>query len=144
MCKELLHVNRKSTTYWENGQDTSTNYLQKKTSKWPINIYCVLSHFNSVQHFATLWTGAVWAPLSMGFSRQEYWSGLLCPPPGDLPDPGIEPASLCLLHWQEGSLLLTQPRKPRYLLGKGRLKLWNITTQIPEWLEVKKIHNTKY
>ena len=34
------------------------------------------------------------APLSMGFSRQEYWSGLLCPPPGDLPDPGIEPLSL--------------------------------------------------
>ena len=33
------------------------------------------------------------APLSMGFSRQEYWSGLPCPPPGDLPDPGIEPAS---------------------------------------------------
>ena len=34
------------------------------------------------------------APLTMGFSRQEYWSGLLCPSPGDLPDPGIEPASL--------------------------------------------------
>ena len=34
------------------------------------------------------------APLSMGFSRQEYWSGLPCPPSGDLPDPGIEPASL--------------------------------------------------
>ena len=37
------------------------------------------------------------APLSMGFSRQEYWSGLPCPSPGDLPDPGIEPASLNLL-----------------------------------------------
>ena len=41
-----------------------------------------------------LWTVARQAPLSMGFSRQEYWSGLPCPPPGDLPDPGIEPASL--------------------------------------------------
>ena len=38
------------------------------------------------------------APLSMGFSRQEYWSGLQCPPPGHLPNPGIEPKSL-LLHW---------------------------------------------
>ena len=38
----------------------------------------------------TLWSMAHQAPLSMGFSRQEYWSGLLCPPPGDLPDPGIE------------------------------------------------------
>ena len=42
------------------------------------------------------------APLSVGFSRQKYWSGLPCPPPGDLPDPGIEPASLMAnLHWQE-------------------------------------------
>ena len=46
-----------------------------------------------VQLFATLWTVACQAPVSMGFPRQEYWSGVLCPPPGDLPDPGIEPAS---------------------------------------------------
>ena len=44
--------------------------------------------------FVTLWTIARPAPLSMGFSRQEYWSGLLCPPPGYLPDPGIKLASL--------------------------------------------------
>ena len=54
---------------------------------------CVLSHFNHVQLFETLWTVALQAPLSMGFSRLEYWSGLPCPPPGDLPDPGIEPKS---------------------------------------------------
>ena len=42
----------------------------------------------------TLWTIARQAPLSMGFSRQEYWSRLPFPPPGDLPDPGIEPVSL--------------------------------------------------
>ena len=41
-----------------------------------------------------LWTVAHHAPLSMGFSRQEYWSVLLCPPPRDFPDPGIEPESL--------------------------------------------------
>ena len=44
--------------------------------------------------FATPWTVAHQTPLSMGFSRQEYWSGLPCPPPGDLPNPGIEPMSL--------------------------------------------------
>ena len=44
--------------------------------------------------FATLWTVAHQAPLSMKISRQEYWNGLPFPPPGDLPDPGIEPASL--------------------------------------------------
>ena len=54
----------------------------------------VLSCFRRVQLFATLWTVACQVPPSMGFSREEYWSGLLCPPPGDLPDPGIEPISL--------------------------------------------------
>ena len=53
----------------------------------------MLSHFNCVQLCATLWTVAHQAPLSMGFSRQEYWSGLPCHPPGDLPDPGIKPSS---------------------------------------------------
>ena len=51
----------------------------------------MLSRFSSVQFCATLWTVARQAPLSMGFSRQEYQSGLPCPPVGDLPDPGIEP-----------------------------------------------------
>ena len=55
---------------------------------------CVLSCFGHVQLYVTLWTIAHQAPLSMGFFRQEYWSGLPCPPPGDLPDPGIKPASL--------------------------------------------------
>ena len=50
-----------------------------------------LSH---VRLFATPWTVAHQAPLSMGFSSQEYWSGLPCPPPRDLPNPGIEPTSL--------------------------------------------------
>ena len=49
--------------------------------------------------------------LSMGFFRQEYWSGLPCPPPGDLPNPGIKPCLLHLLHWQMGSLPLGPPRK---------------------------------
>ena len=48
--------------------------------------------------FATLWTVACQAPLSMGFSRQEYWSGLPCPLPEDLPDPGIKPNFLELQH----------------------------------------------
>ena len=51
----------------------------------------VLSCFHHVRLFVTLWTVAHQACLSMGFSRQEYWTGLLCPPPGDLPNPGTEP-----------------------------------------------------
>ena len=55
---------------------------------------CGLSHFNCDQLLVTLWTVAHQAPLSMGFPRQECWSGLPCPPVGDLPDPGIKPKSL--------------------------------------------------
>ena len=56
--------------------------------------YCMLSLFSHVQLFVTSWTVARQAPLSMGFSRQEYWSGLPFPSPGDLPDPGVESLSL--------------------------------------------------
>ena len=51
-------------------------------------------------------TVACQAPLIIGFSRQEYWSGLPCPPPGDLSDSGVEPMCLSLLHWQVGALPL--------------------------------------
>ena len=54
----------------------------------------MLSHSSHLQLFATPWTVAHQAPLSMGFPRQEYWSGLPCPPPGDLPHPGIKLTSL--------------------------------------------------
>ena len=54
---------------------------------------CVLSRFSHVRLFETLWIAACQTPLSMGFSRQEYWSGLPFPPPGNLPHPGIKPAS---------------------------------------------------
>ena len=55
---------------------------------------CVLSCFSCVRLFANLWAVACQVPLSMGFSRQEYWSGMPCPPPGDLVNPGIKPTSL--------------------------------------------------
>ena len=56
--------------------------------------FVLISCFSCVWLFATLWTIIHQAPLSMGFSWQEYWSGLPCPRPGDLPDPGIKPLSL--------------------------------------------------
>ena len=64
---------------------------------------CMLSAFSRVNS-VTPWTVARQASLSIGFSRQEYWSGLPCCPPGDLPDPGIEPASPA---WQVDSLPLS-------------------------------------
>ena len=68
---------------------------------------CVLSHVSHVLLFVTLWTVVGQVPLSVGFSRQEYWSGLPCPPPGDLPNPGIKLVSLTSPAWQANSLLLT-------------------------------------
>ena len=54
----------------------------------------MLSHFSNVYFLVILWTVARQAPLSLGFSRQEYWSGLLCPSPWDLPVSGTQSASL--------------------------------------------------
>ena len=73
---------------------------------------CMLSHLGPVLLFVTLWAVAHQASLSMGFSRQEYLSGLPCPPPGDLPDPGIEPASLVSPALQADSLPLSHQGSP--------------------------------
>ena len=74
---------------------------------------CVLSHFSCVRLFETLWTIAHQAPLSMGFSRQEYWSELPCPPPGGLPDSGIEPVSPGILALQVDFFFAEPPGKTR-------------------------------
>ena len=73
------------------------------------------------------------APLSMGFSRQEYWSGLPCPRPGDLPDPGIKPRSYTL---QADSLSIQPAGKPlenatRYWIWLSTSELWARTCQTP-------------
>ena len=54
----------------------------------------MLSCFSRARFFVALWTEVLQAPLSMGLTRKEYWSGLPCSHPGDLPDPQIEPTSL--------------------------------------------------
>ena len=69
----------------------------------------VLGHFSCVLLFASLWTVACQAPLSMGLSRQEYWSGLPCPPAGDLADSGLKFTSLAL---KVDSLLACHQRSP--------------------------------
>ena len=71
-----------------------------------------LKSLSHVRPFATLWTVASQVPLSMEFSRQDYWSGLPCPPPpADLPNPGTEPRSPAL---QADSLLTEPPGKPNF------------------------------
>ena len=65
-------------------------------------VTCLLSHFSSVQLFATLWTRAHLAPLSMRFSRHKYKTGLPCPVPRVLPNPGIKPTSFMSLSLADG------------------------------------------
>ena len=89
----------------------------------------LLSCFSRVQLCATLWTTAYQALLSMGFSRQECWSGLPLPSPGDLPDPGIEPGSTAL---QIDSLPSEPPGKPQSLHSFSSTQL-SSETQASYW-----------
>ena len=72
--------------------------------------YCVWA-LSSVRLFVTPWTAARQAPLSMRFSRQEYWTGLPCPPPGDLLNPGVESMSLLPPALAGGSFIIEPPGK---------------------------------
>ena len=74
--------------------DGSLQCLPEIITALLISCACMLNCFSHVWLFATLQIVACQAPLSRRFSRQEYWSGLPCPPPGDLPNPEIEPMSL--------------------------------------------------
>ena len=96
--------------------------IQNKYLIVTLSMYCHLSH---VQLFATPWTTAHQAPLSIGFSKQEYWSGLPFPSPGDLPNPVIKSRSSAL---QADSLPSESPGKPNY-----NINLTQMTTihQIP-------------
>ena len=96
-------------------------YLASFTQHWVYKIFHVITcikvkvkSFSCVRLFATPWTVAYQAPLSMGFSRQEYWSGLPFPSPGDLPKPGIEPGSPTL---EADNLTSEPPGKPSPLVA---------------------------
>ena len=80
--------------------------------------------FSRVRLFVTPWTVAYQAPPSMGFSRQEYWSGLPFPSPGDLPDPGIEPGSPTL----QADALTSEPPGKLSLKGKDLVNIKDSVT----------------
>ena len=90
-----------------------TNQLQIRESDDPCGMP---SYFSHVPLFLTLQTTAHQAPLSMGFSRQEYWSGLPCPPPGDLPDPESEALSLRSPALAGGFFITRLPGRPPTIL----------------------------
>ena len=96
-------------------QNAKLEFAMLATIYTAFTLYCVLCLVaQSCPTLATLWTVARQASLSMGFSRQEYWSGLSCPPPWDLPNPGIEPKAPAS---QADSLLSELPGKPLHCIG---------------------------
>ena len=104
---------------------------------------CVLSHFSRVPVCATLWVVAHQAPLSMRFSRQECWSRLPCPPPGDLPNPGTVPT--CLMSPALAGTFLTTsttwetPKMP-YIL----FIVYHVSSLTPQhWIIEIKLHEGK-
>ena len=104
MCEKNLKLWVRISTTQQKTESTGTPSLRQM----PEGIMLLFSR--SVLFFVTWWTLACKAPLSMGFSRQEYWSRLPCPPPGDLPNPGTEPASPALAG---GFFTPEPPGKPR-------------------------------
>ena len=83
---------------------------------------CMPSHFSHVQLFANLWTITRQVSLSMGYSRQEYWRRLSCPPPGVFPTQGLDLCLFCLLHWEMGSLSPAPTGKPRNQANVAKCK----------------------
>ena len=94
------------------------NYSRLLCREDIIKLVCVCT-CSDVQHFGTSRAVAQQAPCSMEFSRQEYWSGLPFPPPGDLPDPGIKPVIFASPALHADSLPLPSPEKPIKLISKS-------------------------
>jgi len=85
-----------------------------------LSLLCVCAQaFGHVRLFVNPWTVAHQAPLSMGFPRQEYWSELPLPTLGDLPNPGIKPILLHLLHWRVDTLPLCHLESPNRCKTEG-------------------------
>ena len=113
----------KSFSHFKPVNGKSTSSIPKMKMSVSVSVNCVVQLLSCDRLFPILQIVACQAPLSVGFPRQEYWSGLPCPPPGDLPKPGIEPDLLCLLHWQVGTLPLVPPGKPNSVYEQGLVSL---------------------
>ena len=113
--------------YKLNPELLSQRLLQQVWRRHLRGLLLVVQSLSRVQLFATPWTVAHQAPLTVGFPRQEYWSGLPFPSLGDLPDPGIEPSSPALA----GSLFTSAPvRKPDLM---STLLILMFIEMIPRW-----------
>ena len=131
-CKEsdtteqLSNLTEQKKQSWDLLQEKIWENIFMTTRYWLNPVY-VLSCCSRFWLFTTLWAIACQAPQSMEFSRQEYWSGLPCPPPGDLPNPGIELESPAFPALQEDSLLLSHWGNPReWILKKTKKHTYKV------------------
>ena len=106
---QVSHIAGRFFTSWATREAQRLSIIIMVIFKYQLLYACVLGH---VLFFGTLWTIAHQASLSIGFSRQEYWNVLPCPSPGDLPDPGIQPASPAAPASQADSLPLSHQGNP--------------------------------
>ena len=107
-----------SICQWKRGINDEQSRQTYGGNDFYFGCVCVLSCLVRVQLFAAPWTVAHQAPLSMRFSRQEYWSGLPFPSPGDLPDPGMETMSLAAPALS-GEFFTTKPPRKFFMYPKG-------------------------
>ena len=105
-------------------------------------LLCCAQSLAPVRLFATLWTVACQAVLSMGFSRQERWSGLPFPSPRDLPDPGTEPKSPAPPALAGGLLTTKPPGKPQLHYTPLNIDIWGLTPGSPIFAHLNLIIST--
>ena len=108
LCLSIVTSTEKQEQPWVESYSQLHFYVEE-AKVYTKQSVCMRSHFTCVQLFVRLWTAASQALLSMGFSRQEYWSGLPCLPPGDLSHSGTEPVFPAL---QRDSLPLSHQGSP--------------------------------
>ena len=119
----ILHTRKPSpkVSVLSSRANTNMHISQVTALKFFIVVFCLsVKLLSCVRLFTTPWTVTYQAPLSMGFSRQQYWSGLPFPSPGDLPDPGIEPGSPALLSQVNTK---TETTIEGYILRKKNTKM---------------------
>ena len=121
---ELVAISYSRGSSWPRDQTQVSCIAGRFSTIWAVSEVKLISR---ARLFATPWTVAYQAPPSVGFSRQEYWSGLPLPSPGDLPHPGIEPRSLAL---QADALPSEPPGKLIWAIGKSQIlsRVWLFAT----------------
>ena len=133
LCSSLNALLPSTHALWRVSQESSglvTCFLV--SAQAAMTLACVLSRFSYVWLFVTPWTIAHQAPLSLGFSRQEYWSGLPGPPPEDFPTQGSNPHYITSPALQADSLSLAPPGKPAETLAWVH-KTWWMWGIISRW-----------